>query len=160
MHAALFSGATITDLGLLPGATTSGATAVNSSGHVVGGSGRRNCQGYQCTPQGFFHAFLYKGSGALVDIGTLGGAVSTALGIDAQDEVVGSSSTTGNGVPFHTDPNRHAFLYTGGKMIDLNTRIDAPGWVLTEATGINSKGQIVGNGSLNGVFLGFVLTPR
>ena len=34
------------------------------------------------------------------------------------------------------------------------------GWVLTEATGINSKGQIVGNGKLNGVFLAFVLTPR
>ena len=45
-------------------------------------------------------------------------------------------------------------------MIDLNTHIDAAGWVLTEATGINSKGQIVGNGQLNGVFLGFVLTPR
>lgn len=160
VHAALWSGTAITDLGVLPGAVTSGATAVNGAGHVVGSSGRRNCSGYQCTPQGFTHAFLYTSSGGLVDLGTLGGVVSTAFGVDAADEVVGSSSTTGNGSPGHTDPNRHAFIYTSGKMIDLNTRIDAPGWVLTEATGINSKGQIVGNGQLNGVFLGFVLTPR
>ncbi len=45
-------------------------------------------------------------------------------------------------------------------MVDLNTRIDATGWVLREATGINGKGQIVGNGTLNGVQLGFVLTLK
>jgi probable HAF family extracellular repeat protein len=160
IHAALWSGSTISDLGVLPVALTSGATAVNASGHAVGISGRPNCQGYQCSPQGFQHAFLYTPSSGLVDLGTLGGNASTALGIDAADEVVGSSSPTGVANPNHADPNRLAFIYTGGKMVDLNTRIDASGWVLTEATGINSKGQIVGNGKLNGVFLAFVLTPR
>jgi len=62
--------------------------------------------------------------------------------------------------PNHKDPNRLAFLYAGGTMVDLNTRIDATGWVLREATGINGKGQIVGNGTLNGVQLGFVLTLK
>ena len=160
VHAALWNGSTSSDLGVLPGALTSGATGVNATGHVAGSSGRPNCHGYQCSPQGFSHAFLYTPAGGLVDLGTLGGVVSTALGVDAQDEVVGSSSPTGTTVPVHADPGRHAFIYTGGKMIDLNTRIDAAGWVLTEATAINSKGQIVGNGTLNGVFLGFVLTPR
>jgi uncharacterized membrane protein len=108
------------------------------------------------------HAFLYTPQGGLKDLGTLGGVVSNALGVDASDNVVGSSTASGTKVPNlnHQDPNRLAFIYTGGKMIDLNTRIDATGWVLVEATGINAKGQIVGNGTLNGVQLGFVLTPQ
>ena len=160
-HAALWNGATITDLGVLPGATSSSAAAINAAGHVAGTSGRPNCEGYNCSPAGFSHAFSYTSSGGLVDLGTLGGVVSTALGIDALDEVVGSSTATGTTVPNpgHVDPNRLAFLYTGGQMIDLNTRISATGWTLKEATGINAKGQIVGNGVLNGTILGFVLTP-
>ena len=45
-------------------------------------------------------------------------------------------------------------------MVDLNTRIGATDWVLRDANGINAKGQIVGNGTLNGAPMGFVLTPQ
>lgn len=145
---------------MLSGALTSFATSVNASGHIAGASGRPNCSGYGRAPTGFSDAFLYTPQGGMKDLGTLGGVVSTALGIGAADEVVGSSSPTGAKVPVHADPNRLAILYTGGQLIDLNTRIDTAGWVLHEATGINAKGQIVGNGTLNGVPLGFVLTPR
>jgi probable HAF family extracellular repeat protein len=161
-HATIWNGTTITDLGLLPGAVSSFATGINASGHVVGTSSRPNCSGYHCTPNGFNHAFLYSPASGMLDLGTLGGVVSTALGIDANDDVVGASTVSGTTVPNpgHVDPNRLAFLYTGGQMINLNTRINATGWTLREATGINAKGQIVGNGVLNGVISGFVLTPR
>lgn len=55
----------------------------------------------------------------------------------------------------------HAFLFdplTG--VIDLNSLIDpASGWSLEFARDINSAGQIVGTGTLNGVTRGFMLNP-
>jgi len=55
----------------------------------------------------------------------------------------------------------HAFLWSGGSMKDLNDLIPAgSGWVLTEATGINDSGQIVGNGTLGGVERAFLLNPK
>ena len=45
-------------------------------------------------------------------------------------------------------------------MIDLNTRIDPQsGWTLEVAKGINDAGEIVGNGSHNGDYHAFLLTP-
>jgi hypothetical protein len=44
--------------------------------------------------------------------------------------------------------------------MNLNALIlDGAGWYLSEAFAINSKGQIVGSGSLNGIERGFILTP-
>jgi hypothetical protein len=47
-------------------------------------------------------------------------------------------------------------------MINLNDLIQAPGWVLNFATGLNDCAQIVGYGTLNGDLHGFLLTviPR
>jgi len=57
------------------------------------------------------------------------------------------------------DPE-HAFLYSGGKMIDLNSLIDSTsGWTLKTAQGINDNGQIVGEGIHNGYIRAFLLTP-
>jgi probable HAF family extracellular repeat protein len=53
------------------------------------------------------------------------------------------------------------FLYSDGKMTDLNTLTDLPsGWHLKTAAAINDSGQIVGNGQ-NGdaQFHAFLLTP-
>jgi hypothetical protein len=41
----------------------------------------------------------------------------------------------------------HGFLYTGGKMIDINTLVDpALGWEFDAAVGINDRGQILASG--------------
>ena len=49
----------------------------------------------------------------VTDLGTLGGESSAAYGINNNGEIVGESWTS-NDV-------EHAFLYTGGRMIDLGT---------------------------------------
>jgi len=90
---------------------------------------------------------------SITDLGTLGGLVSYAYGINDSGQVVGFSLTPAN--DFY-----HAFLYSGGVMTDLNTLIDpALGWTLTEARGINDLGQIVGYGDIGGNTRAFIMTP-
>jgi hypothetical protein len=47
------------------------------------------------------------------------------------------------------DLAHHAFLYSGGTMTDLNALVPA-GVIVTNATGINAAGQIVGDGRIDG----------
>jgi probable HAF family extracellular repeat protein len=68
-----------------------------------------------------------------VDLGTLGGAGTTAYGINDRGQVVGKSQVASGAY--------HAFLYNGGKMIDLGT---LPGETESVAYGINNSGQIAG----------------
>jgi probable HAF family extracellular repeat protein len=65
----------------------------------------------------------------MTDLGTLGGAQSSANGVNASGQVVGWSLTADGSV----DP----FLYSGGSMIDLDTLSGI-------AYGINDSGQVVG----------------
>ena len=76
------------------------------------------------------HAFLY-GGGTMKDLGTLGGADSTAFDINDAGQVVGAAKTAGG---FH-----HAFIYRGGKMTDLGTLGGD-----SCAYHVNSKGQAAG----------------
>jgi probable HAF family extracellular repeat protein len=114
------------------------ATAINDSGQIVG----RNS---------ISHAFLYSG-GLTTDLGTFGGADSQALGMNDAGQVVGDADTSKG--------TEDAFLYTDGQMLDLNNLIAASsGWMLTDATGINTDGQIVGDGTIDGEDHAFLLTP-
>src|ERR1700682_1286437 len=63
-----------TDLGTLPGGTTSAATALNVNGQVVGSADTAN---------GATHAFSWTALGGMVDLGTpgLGGTNSAAKGV-------------------------------------------------------------------------------
>jgi probable HAF family extracellular repeat protein len=72
------------------------------------------------------------------DLGSLGGNLSVAYGINASGQVVGYSYTTSNA-------SRLAFLYTNGQMQDLGS---LGGW--SDARGINASGQVVGWSSLAG----------
>jgi probable HAF family extracellular repeat protein len=133
---------------IIPGENTE-AFDINASGQVVGYSGA--------------HAFLYDKSATpdpMQDLGTLGGFHSEAYGINDSGQVVGTSKTTTENV----FGNPHAFLYdksaTPDPMQDLNDLIPTnSGWVLREARAINTSGQIVGLGEINGQTRLFLATP-
>lgn len=122
-HAFVYVRGKMVDLGTLEGGTRSSAHAINNAGLIAGVS---NGTGFEDSP----HAFLYR-NGVMTDIGTLGGDPLTVTDINSRGEVVGQSGLVG-------------YLYTDGKMLDLNTLIDpALGWRVRFAFGINDHGQIV-----------------
>jgi probable HAF family extracellular repeat protein len=82
----------------------------------------------------------------MTDLHTLGGNESQADAIDGSGLIVGWSRDAGG--------ERHAFLWVSGRMVDLNSLVSVgPGVWLEEATGINSAGQIVANGSNGHAYL-------
>jgi probable HAF family extracellular repeat protein len=140
---------TMIDLGTLGGTnsdvggTSSVAFAINGSGQVVGQS---------CTTSGVEAAFLWTPatpngtSGTMAALPTLSGATAQdAYGINDSGQVVG---TTGSA----------AFLYSGGKMIDLGSLAGSSGTI--EADAINSEGQVVGSSDMSsGIPHAFLWTP-
>jgi probable HAF family extracellular repeat protein len=124
------------------------ATGIDQNADIVGygGVGGFNHAFFAAAPPG-----LATTGPALVDLGTLGGALSSqANGVNDGQLVVGTSGS-------------RAFLWGGSEgMFDLNSLIstaDEAHWSLTTATAINDANQITGTGYLDGVMHGFVLTP-
>jgi probable HAF family extracellular repeat protein len=86
------------------------------------------------------------------DLGTLGSSTSWGFGINDSGIIVGQATFSNT---------YHAFIYSGGKMKDLNTLITpGSGWTLLSANGINNAGQIVGDGTHNGKARAYLLTPQ
>jgi probable HAF family extracellular repeat protein len=140
-HAFLYSNQQIIDLGTLGGSNSS-AACINANEQIAGSAD---------IASGNSHAFLYN-NGLMTDLGTLGGVSSSASGINDYGQVVGSAGIN--------DTVGHAFIYSDGRMTDLNTLIDpALSWVLSWAISINNKGQIAGNGMINGHAHAFLMTP-
>jgi probable HAF family extracellular repeat protein len=121
LHAFLFAGTTVQDLGTL-GGQNSTAYGISASGSVVG---------IAQTAAEDTHAFLYSG-GTMHDLGTLSATNSAAYAVNSAGTVVGVSETSaGEG---------HAFVYQGGAMQDLN--LDQ---ARSEARGIADSGTVAGN---------------
>jgi probable HAF family extracellular repeat protein len=129
------------DLGTLGGSDSS-ASAVNSSGQVVGQS---------LTGDGAYRAFSWTAAGGMVDLGTLGGSYSYPYAVNSSGQVVGISPVAG-------DNAIHAFLWTSaGGMVDLGTL----GGTSSEAYAINSSGHVVGQSTIPGdtFWRAFLWTP-
>ncbi len=133
-HAMLYAAnGSLTDLGTLSGGTYALGRAVNNTGWVAG---------YGNVASGLNRAFLYTG-GALQNLGTFAGqhasiSNSYAFGLNNAGQAVGcaeASVTTQYSVLA-----QHAFLYTGGQMLDLGTL----GGDDSAAYAINDAGQITG----------------
>jgi probable HAF family extracellular repeat protein len=139
-HVFLYRGGALQDLGQFRGFSSEG-TAINESGEIIG----------TAIGTGGGVGFLYSG-GAFHDLPSLpGGTYSIPAGINKQGDVVGTANiSSAANVP------THAFLYTNGVIKDLNNLVDSSLTLLTSATGINDKGQIVASG-LDGHL--YLLTP-
>lgn len=91
-------------------------------------------------------------SSAAKNLGTLGGTLSQAFGLNNARWVVGKSTTATNATV--------AFLYDGVSMVNLNTTlVNGSGWTLISASAINDYNQITGVGVHNGQSRGFLLLP-
>jgi len=123
LHAFLFDGTNLIDLGTLGG----------SGGYSMGEAINRYDQvvGYSTDTTHSRHAFFYDGV-EMIDLGTLGGGSSWAQDLNDAGQVVGSSLNASN--------RSRAFLYEGGALIDLGTL----GGATSGGLGINNHGQIVG----------------
>jgi len=125
------------------------ATGINATDLIVG-------HAYFSNPyMGPVHAFSYRATGVMTDLGTLGGDRSFAYGVNNFGQVVGQArNSSGQDL---------AFLYTQGAMRDLNTLITGanPFIRLETALAINDNGVIVGGGRLaDGTLHAFAAIPR
>jgi probable HAF family extracellular repeat protein len=137
------------DLGTLGG--TNSDTAGTSS-VAFGINGRGQVVGQSVTTSGAETAFLWTPatpngtSGTMAALPTLAGATAvSAAGINDSGEVVGTVGSA-------------AFLYSGGKMIDLGSLPGSGGSIGADA--INTSGQVVGSsGMSSGLSHAFLWTP-
>lgn len=144
LHAFLYSNGVMSDLGTLGGAFSIGR-AINASGQVTGNS---------YTSNNLDEAFVYH-SNHMYPLGVLPGfGSSQGWGIDSRGQVVGTCAPAGYG------PS-HAFLYSGTRMIDLNSLISPKaGLVVTDARSISDTGFIAGYGDGGLGQTAFLLTPN
>jgi probable HAF family extracellular repeat protein len=142
-HAFRYESGRFHDLGMLPGHTSSIASAINDQGHIVGTSG-----------SGAPDAFLWSG-GTLKSIGDSPDFLSTgARAISNRGEIVGWGEAW-------ADRERHAVRFANGQVIALDTEVDdLADWHLDEATSVNEDGVIVGSGRRSdGFYHSFELVP-
>jgi probable HAF family extracellular repeat protein len=124
----LYSNGTFTNL-----SSTNTGVFINDDGQIVG----QNSAG---------HAALYN-NGVWTDLGAFQGHGTTALGINANGQIVGyafnrpKNKKCGSCAPPDDDVG---LLFTSSGPVDLNTLIPAnSGFTITEAVAINDAGQIV-----------------
>ncbi|MBT2212372.1 hypothetical protein [Actinomadura sp. NEAU-AAG7] len=116
---------TIVSLDLLPGGTTSRATAVNDRGVIVG---------YGDTASGENHAVRWSPDGRVTELGALpGSTLSYAYGINDHGDTVGYADTPAGERAVRWAPD--------GTITDLGT---LPGGFNARAYGINDEGSVVG----------------
>jgi len=136
VHAFLYSGGTMTDLGVLGVSTQEGSSdygqsyayGINDSGEVVGQS---------TTASGSTHAFLYSG-GQMTDLDPSSGSLtSVANGINASGQIVGFAAFGNFDAPA---------LFNGGNLFDLGTI----GGTFGEAQVVNNSGQVAGYADTTG----------
>ncbi len=143
-RAFLHDGDRMHDLGTLGGGESI-AWDLNDAGLIVGCSR---------VPGGAKHAFLHDGA-HMHDLGTLGDRDATALRINAAGLVVGYACAFRG-----KEEDSRALLWRDGAPIDLNDLLPSgSGWTLTQATGINDAGWIVGWGRIGARARVFLLIP-
>ncbi len=175
-HAFIYQDGVVTDLGTM-GGNFSAATGINNKGQVVGyvygpistktflydnGGvtvlGVDNLQAAGINDSGQIigqhgNVGVLFENGVMTKLGSfMTNGTSWASGLNNLGQVVGHAQSSDN--------EARAFLYSDGKLLDLNGLLPTnSGWFLDDAFDINERGQIVGLGRLNGQVQGFILSP-
>jgi probable HAF family extracellular repeat protein len=127
-HAFFYRDGVMTDLGDFGGAY-SFALGINDRDQIIGGA---------VDASEVARTFIYA-DGVVTMLGDLGGRRTFAEDINNFGQVVGQSTLAGD------SESRRGFLYTEGKMLNINALIDsALGWTVETAIGINDSQQILG----------------
>lgn len=118
-------------LGTLPGYTHSEAVAISENGSIAG-----LATGVGAFPNRSRAVLWQPGGLAIQDLGALpGGADSRARDVNDRGEVVGRSTSA---------MGSRAFIWTAASgMRDLNTLVNVPGLVMTDALSVNKRGDIL-----------------
>jgi probable HAF family extracellular repeat protein len=137
-------------LPLFSGDSSGAATAINNQGQIVGISGICDQAVGRYTAK---HALLWD-KGAVTDLGNLGAELwITPMALNQRGDIVGFGATSASDV---NGDYLRAFIWTrkdGMKRIDP---LPVPDHVLSQATGINESGQVVGSScTVDGDCLGF-----
>jgi len=144
-HAFRWKYGVLTDLGALPGTNSSLAAEINSRGWVVGASQINLIDPLTGYPES--RATIWK-DGRIINLGTLGGTVSFAVGLNNRGEVVGHSSNTISD-PFSLDgfpTQTRGFIWENGMIKDMGTLGGADSAPFGHP---NERGQISGNSYIN-----------
>jgi probable HAF family extracellular repeat protein len=142
----------VTNLGTL-GGSFSLPNDINSRGQTAGGAENRIPDpdnlggaliGLPSPTQ--YRAVLWQ-NGKVRDLGTLGnGPDSFALFVNERGQADGMSYTSSTPDPVTGIPPIHAFFWERGRMID----VPSLGGAIVGVSGLNNKGQVIGNSSLAG----------
>lgn len=118
----------LTELPLLPGATSGAASDINDEGWVVGAV---------MSPFGLSRAVLWRDD-VPFDIGRFPGSAERAVasGVNQRGQIVGTADTA--------DGFSRAFLWDGGTLYDLTP---LPGGFLSYGLAVNDRGDVVGESS-------------
>jgi len=119
----------LTNLGALPGGNNSFPYYLSDNGLIAGGSEIGTNDPVSGLPES--HAVLWS-NGTINDLGTLGGTLSLAVGVNDAGQVVGGS--------LDANGDNRAFLWQSGVMQDLGTLGGANAF----AAYVNNNGQIAG----------------
>jgi len=124
------------------------------SGPKINDVGQIVINAYTTNPLGTHdHCYLWH-NGKITDIGLLPGFTDmNGIAINRRGDVVGNALVTGSGY------KSHPFLWRHGSLCDLNDLAPHRGWTMTEAAGINNRGQIIGQEDGSGKEYNFLLTP-
>lgn len=122
VHAVLYSGGFLQDLGAFGGSTSYG-NAINDAGAIAGTF---------VTATGERHGFMYR-AGSFIDIG----AGSSGEGINARGDIVGSRQN---------EDGIHGYIYSDGALRDMNNvRTGRDG----TAFDVNDAGQVAGKSTID-----------